>query len=213
MTSVGDSKILGAIAALSTAILLMPVATSLARDTQHHAPHRSEAATLPANPWYDLQQRNPFPFTVPLPPPTRTILDGTYAKSESKVSPPVHCRRCPDYAPEGGVWNLRLDQGVFRIFHRVTGWRSLGSFFVSRDEGWSLNSGQLLLANDPFCQEVLGLYRWRLEEGRLVLNVIEDPCAIRLRATNLTNLPWLSCQPPSMEAAITDRWPKPPGCD
>jgi hypothetical protein len=45
------------------------------------------------------------------------------------------------------------------------------------------------------------------------VKVIEDECAIGLRAMNLTNLPWLSCHPPSTEAAITDHWPKPRGCD
>jgi len=74
-------------------------------------------------------------------------------------------------------------------------------------------SGQLLLANDPVCQEVVGVYTWKLEEGKLILKVIEDKCAIRLRAMNLTNLLWLSCLPPSTEADITDHWPKPPGCE
>jgi hypothetical protein len=33
------------------------------------------------------------------------------------------------------------------------------------------------------------------------------------RAMNLANLPWQSCQPPNTEAAITDHWPKPIGCN
>jgi len=96
-------------------------------------------------------------------------------------------------------------KGVFRIFHRVTGWKDIGSFYVSGD--------RLILANDPVCHEVIGVYRWRLEEGRLTLKEIDDPCAIHLRAANLTSLAWLSRQPPSAEAAITDHWLKPPGCD
>jgi hypothetical protein len=48
---------------------------------------------------------------------------------------------------------------------------------------------------------------------KLILNLAEDNCAIGLRAINLTKLPWLSCQPPNREAAITDHWPKPAGCD
>jgi hypothetical protein len=103
------------------------------------------------------------------------------------------------------LWKLNLNKGIFRIFHPVTGWKDIGSFFVSGD--------QLILANDPVCHEVLGVYRWKLEEGRLILNVIEDKCAIGLRAMNLTELPWHSCQPPSREAAITDHWPKPAGCE
>ncbi len=71
----------------------------------------------------------------------------------------------------------------------------------------------ILLANDPVCHELWGFYRWRLEEGSLTLTMIEDKCAIGLRAMNLTHLPWVSCQPPNIEAAITEHWPKPAGCD
>lgn len=199
---------------LATAIVLMAVVcSSYAQNAQQGAPRISEVKSNPTSVWSELQQRTPYPFTIPLPPPTPTILDGTYTKFELKESPPVPCRRCPDYAPEGGIWKLRLDKGVFRIFHEVTEWRSLGSFIVTRDELSSPKSGQLLLANDPVCQEVVGVYTWKLEEGKLILKMIEDKCAIRLRAMNLTNLPWLSCQPPSTEAAITDHWPKPPGCE
>ncbi len=155
--------------------------------------------------WNELLQRAPYPHTVPLAPPQSTPVDGTYTKVEKKEGEPVHCLRCPDYAPEGGIWKLNLARGVFRIFHRVTGWKDIGSFYVSGD--------RLILANDPVCHETIGVYRWKLEDGRLTLKEIDDPCAIHLRAMNLTNLSWLSCQPPSAEAAVSDHWPKPQGCD
>jgi hypothetical protein len=155
--------------------------------------------------WSELLRRSPYPFTLPLPPPDATVIDGTYTKFETKETPPVPCRRCPDYAPEGGIWKVNLSKGVFRIFHKATGWKDIGSFIVSGD--------QLILANDPVCHEVIGVYQWKLEEGKLILTVIEDKCAIELRAMNLTKLPWLSCQPSNREAATTDHWPKPPGCD
>jgi hypothetical protein len=155
--------------------------------------------------WFELLQRAPYPYTVPLAPPQSTPIDGTYTKFEKKEGEPVHCLRCPDYAPEGGIWKLNLAEGVFRIFHRVTGWKDIGSFYISGD--------RLILANDPVCHEVIGVYQWRLEEGRLTLKEVDDSCAIHLRAVNLTSLAWLSCQPPSAEAAITDHWLKPPGCD
>jgi hypothetical protein len=167
---------------------------------------RSETPSAPSHDsWYELLKRTPFPYTIPLPPPHPTAIDGTYTKFETKEEPPIPCRRCPDYAPEGGLWKLNLNKGVFRIFHNVTGWKDLGTFIVSGD--------QLILANDPVCHEVVGVYAWKLEEGKLILNVVQDKCAIGLRALNLTKLPWLSCQPPSIEAATTDHWPKPPGCD
>jgi hypothetical protein len=155
--------------------------------------------------WAELLQRSPYPFTLPLPPPNVTPINGTYVKIETKEEPAVHCLRCPDYAPEGGLWKLNLSKGVFRIFHPVTGWKGIGSFYVSGD--------RLILANDPVCHELWGLYRWTLERGNLVLTVIEDRCAIGLRAMNFTHLPWLSCRPPNFEAAITEHWARPAGCD
>jgi hypothetical protein len=165
----------------------------------------TEAKDPPSDLWSELLLRSPYPFTLPLPPPDATVIDGTYTKFETKETPPVPCRRCPDYAPEGGIWKINLSKGVFRIFHKATGWKDIWSFVLLGD--------QLTLANDPVCHEVIGVYQWKLEEGRLILTEIEDKCAIGLRAMNLTKLPWRSCQPPNREAATTDHWPKPAGCD
>ena len=151
--------------------------------------------------WTELLQKTPFPHTAPLPAQKFTVLDGTYTKFDPKKTPPVPCRRCPDYVPEGGIWKLQLSKGVFRIFHKFTGWRSIGSFAVKEN--------RVQLFNDPTCIEVTGTYTWTLETGRLNWEVVQDECAIRMRAKNLTQQPWLSCQPPSMEA----NWQKPPGCD
>ena len=155
--------------------------------------------------WSGLLQRTPYPYTIPLAPEESTAIGGTYSKLESKESPAIPCRRCPDYAPEGGIWKINFNKGVFRIMHTVTGWKSMGTFILPGD--------QLILANDPTCQEVIGVYTWRFEKGSLILKMIEDHCAIELRAKNLAGLPWLSCQPPNTEAAITDHWLKPTGCD
>lgn len=176
---------------------------SLATSTGHPAAAMPGTPT-PTDVWSALLQRTPFPYATPLPPPARTTLDGTYAKLDPKEGTPVPCRRCPDYAPEGGVWKLHLDNGVFRIYHQVTGWRSIASFTVSQD--------QLYLFNDPVCTDAVGAYKWKLERETLTLAVIEDECAIHLRAMNLTGQPWLSCRPPNAEAAVTDHWQKPPGC-
>ncbi len=164
----------------------------------------SQAASAGAI-WSGLLERHPFPYLIPLPEAKRTELDGTYVKTVIAAAERVHCLRCPDYAPEGGIWKLNLDRGVFRIFHPESGWKSIGTYIVADD--------RLLLANDPACIDNLGLYRWRFETGRLILEAIDDPCAIRLRALNLTQQPWLPCRPPTIEAAVTDHWPKPEGCD
>jgi len=154
--------------------------------------------------WFELQQRKPYPHKAPLPPPVTTAVDGTYVKLDPTKEGHVPCRRCPDYAPEGGIWKLQLDRGIFRIFHQVTRWRSIGSFVV--------NGSKLSLFNDPYCHELVGTYNWKVEERRLILEVIEDECAIHLRAKNLTGQPWLSCRPPTKEAAISGHWEEPPGC-
>jgi hypothetical protein len=202
-------------AAIAAATLLLLVAGCI--PTEGDIQPTTEATPMPgATPtdaWFAALQRTPYPYLLPLPEPEPTVLDGTYTKVELKDTPSVHCLRCPDYAPEGGIWKLNLDKGVFHIYHEVTGWQSIGSFVVTRDRWTSSAPDQLLLFNDPACPDAIGLYAWRLDVGQLVLEVIDDTCAIHLRAMNLTNFPWQSCQPANIEAAITDHWAKPPGCN
>jgi hypothetical protein len=63
----------------------------------------AEAKDPTSDLWSELLQRSPYPYTLPLPPLNATVMDGTYTKFETKETPPVPCRRCPDYAPEGGI--------------------------------------------------------------------------------------------------------------
>lgn len=155
--------------------------------------------------WHELLQRQPYPYRISLPESVRSPVDGTYTKVVAAATGRVHCLRCPDYAPEGGLWKLNLDRGVLRILHPESRWKSIGTFIVAGD--------RILLANDPTCLDELGLYRWRLDEGQLVFEAIDDPCAVKLRAMNLTQQPWRSCRPPDIEAASTENRPKPEGCD
>lgn len=167
---------------------LFPSGASGAFGQEPEPSSSSEPSRSTAVIWTELLQKTPYPHTAALPDRVRTALDGTYCKFDPKTTPPVPCRRCPDYLPEGGIWKLSFDKGVFRIFHDVTGWRSLGSFIVDGD--------RVQLFNDPCCIDMKGVYRWNLAEGRLILRVIEDKCAIGLRARNLTQLPWLSGEKP-----------------
>ena len=155
--------------------------------------------------WDELLQKSPYPHAAPLPPAERTSLDGTYVKIDPKKTPPVPCRRCPDYAPQGGIWKLNLDRGVFRIFHEFTGWRSIGSFRV--------DGARATFFNDPYCMAVFGTYDWKLIGGRLQFQVVKDECAIRLRAKTLVNIPWLSCRMLTIETGGGEGRKKPPGCD
>ena len=175
------------VAAAIASFFLVNLVLCIPGQAQQAAPPMVRISAQSTRVWSELLQREPFPYTLPLPFRRPTPVDGTYTKRETKEEPPVPCRRCPDYAPEGGLWKLNLREGVFRIFHPGTGWKNIGSFYIAEDK--------LMLANDPVCHEGVGIYRWKLEEGQMLLSVIEDKCAIGLRAMNLTGLPWLSCQP------------------
>ena len=163
------------------------------------------AMPTPAEIWYQLVLRTPVPWTTPLPPAERSPLDDTYGKFDPSEIEWWICRRCPDYLPAGGNWRLQLDKGVYRIYYEVIQWRSLGSFVVVGD--------RIYLFNDPYCQWDVGEYRWKLENRELTFKVVKDACAIGMRAANLTGYPWMSCQPPNKEAAISDHWIKPLGCE
>jgi hypothetical protein len=162
------------------------------------------ALPTPTDAWTALQDRMPYPYTLPLPPAEYSPIDGVYVKREPQIGERVHCRRCPDWLYEGGLWKLRFDRGVYRIINADLEWKSLGAYVVS--------GNRLILFNDPYCVEDIGVYKWKVEDGRLNFEVIDDPCAIELRGKNLEHLPWSSCQPPNIEAAITDHWEIPEGC-
>jgi hypothetical protein len=167
-------------------------------------PQMRDATATPADGWAELRLRTPYPYTTPLPPPATTPLDGTYVKTDPHVVEQMPCRRCPPYPPAGGLWRLNLDRGTFRIYHADTGWRSLGSYTVTGD---TIN-----FFNDPHCIDAVGVYTWAAGSGELRLQQAKDACGGDLRARSLTAQPWLSCQPPSVEAATTDHWSKPLGC-
>ena len=159
----------------------------------------------PDNYWETLLQHTPVPWTTPLPPLKPTLLDATYVKTNPRLATPFPCFRCPDYGLEGGIWKFQLEKGIFRIYHALSGWRSLGSYTV--------DDNQILFFNDPYCNLVTGIYNWTLEDGVLELAVVRDDCSQGLRAVNLIDQPWHSCRPPNPEAMITDHWQKPEGCD
>lgn len=159
----------------------------------------------PTDAWFGLLEHTPVPWTTPLPPLEPTILDATYVKINPRLATPFPCKRCPDYALEGGLWKLSLNKGIFRIYYTVNGWRSLGSYTISED--------RIYFFNDPYCHKDTGVYNWKLEDGVLTLTEIDDPCSQGLRAANFVDQTWLSCTPPNVEAMITDHWQKPTGCD
>jgi len=163
------------------------------------------AATVTDSRLVWLLQQTPYPFTTPLPPTKTTVLDGIYTKFDPQqsdhdtlpaggVTMPhpkregVFWLKPVPYPLEGGAWILRLDKGVFRVYHETTGWRTLGSYTVSE--------GRIDFFNDPSCYYVVGSYTWELEAGQLTLQAIDDECDGRvlggggLRVMNFTSHPW-----------------------
>ena len=133
-----------------------------------------------------------------------TAADGLYVKYETKEIPPIPCRRCPDYKPEGGWWKMSLRRGIFRIYHPDSGWKSIGTFVVI--------GNRIVLSNDPVCPAISGVYRWELATETIAFSVVEDKCSAGLRAKNISHMPWLSCPAPSTKAAVSNRGPRPGGC-
>ena len=76
-----------------------------------------------------------------MPPLEPTLLDATYVKINPRLATPFPCKRCPDYALEGGLWKFSLNKGIFRIYYTMNGWRSLGSYSIDED--------RIYLFNDP----------------------------------------------------------------
>jgi hypothetical protein len=108
------------------------------------------------------------------------------------VRPTVWVMPPGPYSVAGSGWRLQLDRGVFRILHEPTGWHSLGSFAVSGD--------QVTFFNDPHCMKAVGTYKWRLDAGQLILQLVADECGVRTafqsgrgqRARVLAGMPWLA---------------------
>ena len=188
---------------IRTAVLSTLIGLALAMHMAVAA-ERGTDQTPASDPWHELMRRDPYPYTRPIPADMPTALDGVYVKYERKAAPPIPCRRCPDYNPEGGWWTVSLRRGVFRVFHAVSGWKSLGTYTLEGD--------RIVIANDPVCPGLTGIYRWELSKENIVFATVADACSAGLRARNFSHLPWLPCQPPPTEAVVADRWPKPQGC-
>ena len=154
---------------------------------------------MPTNTWSSLLEITPIPYASPLPESDQTRIDGTYAYFDPAPPQWWACLRCADYRPAGGVWRLQFYRGVMRIYYEVTGWKSLASYTVLGDH--------LYLFNDPYCKDATGEYKWDLVDGRLTLEIVDDPCSFRLRGQNLSGGVWEEC--PAGHAADVEQ---PRGC-
>jgi hypothetical protein len=159
-------------AALAALLLVVPACSEGRRAPQADPP---KVSTKP----------NAYPYTTPTPPAEPTTLDGLYVREvpEDVVGGAGKCRRCPPYRLAPGRDVLELDRGVFRVSHQGIGYMAVGHYTV---EG-----GRITFFNDPNCSSERGTYAWRLEDGLLQLEVVEDECAFGdVRVRFMTAAPW-----------------------
>jgi hypothetical protein len=168
----------------TTPLPTQPVPISTAAESPTTA--SSGASAVAAQP-APTTESTPFPYTTPLPELVETPLDVLYTKIDSRQGTPVPCVRCPDYRPMGGEWVLRFDKGIFRVYHPGAHWRTVGSYTIDGDH--------ITLFNDPTCHTQVGSYIWKLDGETLTFQVVDDSCAIGLRAKALTVQPWSRTSP------------------
>lgn len=149
---------------------------------------RPSGTALPASGWLTLLEKTPYAYTMPLPTPNQSAIDGTYARINQSWPQWWSCRRCADYRPAGGIWRLQFDRGVMRIYYEVTGWYSVASLTMAGD--------RLRIFNDPYCPKEVGEYTWVRADGQLRLTAIADTCSFGLRSQNLGADSWFACPSP-----------------
>ena len=194
-----------ALAAPSSPLTQGPTARPASEFASLYPPH-DPAATYPViRTWEQLLDFRPYPYLRPLAAPQSSAMDGLYAKLDPREPQWWRCARCADFMLAGGIWKILLFQGRMLLYYEVTGFSSVASFAVDGD--------RVELFNDPHCPYDVGGYTWRIQDRALLLFEQRDECAIHLRAANLTEQPWVSCQPPNSEAAVSDHWIRPAGCD
>ncbi len=150
--------------------------------------------------WGVILEATPFAYTTPLPEPVESPIDGLYSKIDQFPPQGWRCYRCADYRPAGGIWRLKFDHGVMRVFYAVTGWRTVASFAVSGD--------RLHIFNDPYCLAT-GEYKWSLVGDQLSLETVNDLCAFDLRGENLSKQTWSTCAVDTAETACLAEIPVP----
>ncbi|HEX2766531.1 MAG TPA: hypothetical protein VHR55_07860 [Candidatus Limnocylindria bacterium] len=173
-------------------------------------PLPSASPTAAAPDWRAVPEE-PYPFVTPVPALAPTAIDGEWDREPTDPSTGsiVACVRCAPYPKDRSRSLLRLELGRWEVIHGEPGYRGYGHYVVEGD--------RITLFNDPECGTESGSYRWKIDDDRLTLTEIDDPCAFGQRARDLTDRAWViaaadRCRPPDEEAAVTDHWPAPPGC-
>jgi hypothetical protein len=149
----------------------------------------------------------PYPYTRPLPPRTRTPLDGTYMRiltiEDVDGLLPFRCLRCPPFFLNAGVSTIAFHRGYYWLNHQLSGFKSLGMYTVER--------GRVTLFNDPWCPQDRSTYRWDVRRGALTFEPLSGTCVYEeARAKDLTKAPWTKIKP--CVYLIEHLWPGPIAC-
>lgn len=147
----------------------------------------------------------PYPFMSPTPPPTSTMLDGTYLRTltlrdvgGARVGLPFRCLRCPPFRVDAGVSTLIFTRGAYYLQHQLSGFRTHGSFVVEGD--------RVTFFNDANCPQTAGVYEFEVSAHGLRLRVIDDVCSFsNERAKDLTAVTWTRV--PACVRRIGNLWP------
>ena len=132
----------------------------------------------------------PYPYLSPTPPPTPTVLDGTFMRTltlrdvgGARIGLPFRCLRCPPYRVDAGISTIMFFEGAFFIHHQISDFKTQGSFVVEGD--------RVTLFNDPNCPQGTGVYEFDLTAHALRFHVIHDDCPWSgERAIDLMRAPW-----------------------
>jgi hypothetical protein len=160
-----------------------------------------------ANQFELAPEDTPYPYTRPIPPRTRTPIDGTYMRiltiEDVGGLLPFRCLRCPPFFLNAGVSTIAFHRGNYWLNHQLSGFKSLGMYTVERD--------RVTFFNDPWCPQDRGTYRWDVRRGALTFEPVSGTCVYeQARAKDLTKGPWTRIRP--CVFLIEHLWPGPIAC-
>ena len=147
----------------------------------------TDEAAPPARATHD-----PYPYTTPTPPSEPTPLDGIYVRTVTAevLGGAGACRRCPPYRLAIGEDVLGFENGVFEVYHRGSGYLSVGHF--------TTDGSSVTLFNDANCPQDRGTYGVTSTDRVLSLAAINDACAYDgVRVQFLTAVPWVKLESPA----------------
>lgn len=191
-----------------------PVASGPERSSASPSPTPSPSTRRGTSPIFNTANQfelapedTPYPYTRPIPPRTRTPIDGTYMRiltiEDVGGLLPFRCLRCPPFFLNAGVSTIAFHRGNYWLNHQLSGFKSLGMYTVERD--------RVTFFNDPWCPQDRGTYRWDVRRGALTFEPVSGTCVYeQARAKDLTKAPWMRIRP--CVYLIEHLWPGPIAC-